>query len=66
MFSALSELTKRAHCGHDDTIFFRNIGFIERGYNILKGYPLKENGDPGIGQQIFDTEYGGETTADCR
>ena len=66
MFSASSELTKRAHCGRDDTITFPKIGFIERGYNILRGYPLKENGDPGYGQQIFDTEYSGVTTADCK
>ena len=37
MFSALSELTKRAQCGHDETTYFRNIDFIEKGYNILKG-----------------------------
>ena len=65
--SATPNITKRVSCAYDGTKTFPNIDYIEKGYNILRGYPLNEDGDPGFGQRIFDTSYNDEeTTADCR
>ena len=34
-----------------------NVRWSMKGYNILKGYPLSRQGDPGFTQKVFEAHY---------